>query len=172
MMRSFLSSIFNPYQAVSIITLISIAMLTAAYGFQYLGGLQPCTMCYWQRIPHAAVIGFGVISFWPLLHRHDYARFYLIIIGLIMAVSAGLGFWHAGVEWGILTGPQGCSGNINFSGNPSAVLDTLLSTKPVRCDEVPWSFLGVSMAGWNLIISLFLSAYAFLTAYAENRNTH
>jgi disulfide bond formation protein DsbB len=172
MIRSLLSFLFNPYQAIGMITLGCIAMLVGAYSFQYLGGLQPCTMCYWQRIPHAVVIGIGIISFWPLLHRHDYARFYLIIIGLVMAVSAGLGFWHAGVEWGILTGPQGCSGNINFSGNASAILDTLLSTKPVRCDEVPWSFLGVSMAGWNFIISFLLSAYAFLTAYVDNRNAH
>lgn len=147
------------------ITLIGAAMLIAAYGFQYIGGLQPCTMCYWQRIPHAAIIGVGFISFWL---GHDHSRWLLVLAGLIMLISAGLGFWHAGVEWGYLTGPQGCSGSINFSGNTSAVLDTLLSTKPVRCDEVPWSFLGLSMAGWNLVISLLLSVYAFMTSYAKS----
>jgi disulfide bond formation protein DsbB len=164
MIRSVLSSLFTPYQAIILITLAGIAMLAAAYGFQYLGGLQPCTMCYWQRIPHAVVIGIGVLTFW---FGQNTERGFLIIAGLVMAVSTGLGFWHAGVEWGILAGPTGCSGGIDFGGNASAVLDNLLATKPVRCDEVPWSFIRVSMAGWNFIISLTLSAYAFLTAYAN-----
>jgi len=68
------------------------------------------------------------------------------------------------VEWGFLPGPTGCSGNIDFSGDVSTVLDGLLKTKTIRCDEVPWSFLGLSMAGWNFVNSAFIAIYAFICA--------
>ena len=160
MMRLAAAHIFSPHQAIIIMTLMSAGVLAAAYWFEYFGGLQPCTMCYWQRIPHVVVIGIGVVTFWL---GDRYGRGFLILAVLVMLISAGLGFWHAGVELGFLTGPQGCSGNISFSGDTSAILDTLLVTKSVRCDEVPWSFIGVSMAGWNMIISLVMSAYAWLS---------
>jgi len=122
---------------------------------------MPCRMCYWQRIPHAVVIALPVLL---MLLGWRYAVWLTLIAALIMLISAGLGFWHSGVEWGFLPGPTGCSGNIDFSGNVSVVLDGLLKIKTIRCDEVPWSFLGLSMAGWNFIISACVAIYALISA--------
>ena len=151
----------RPSAAVLITALLGAMMLITAYGFQYIGGLMPCRMCYWQRIPHAVVIALPVLH---MLLGWRYAVWLTLIAGLIMLISAGLGFWHSGVEWGFLPGPTGCSGNIDFSGNVSAVLDGLLKTKTIRCDEVPWSFLGLSMAGWNFVISACVAIYALISA--------
>ena len=153
--------LFQPSVAVVMIALLGAMMLMTAYGFEYIGGLLPCRMCYWQRIPHAVVIALPVLL---MIFGRRYAGLLAFGAGDIMLISAGLGFWHSGVEWGFLPGPTGCSGNIDFSGDVSAVLDGLLSAKTIRCDEVPWSFLGLSMAGWNLVISALMALYALISA--------
>ena len=153
--------LFQPSVAVVMIALLGAMMLMTAYGFEYIGGLLPCRMCYWQRIPHAVVIALPVLL---MIFGRRYAGLFAFGAGCIMLISAGLGFWHSGVEWGFLPGPTGCSGNIDFSGDVSAVLDGLLSAKTIRCDEVPWSFLGLSMAGWNLVISALMALYALISA--------
>lgn len=156
-----ISRLCRPSAAVVMTALIGAMMLITAYGFEHIGGLMPCRMCYWQRIPHAVVIALPILL---MLIGRRHAVWLAVGAGGIMFISASLGFWHSGVEWGILPGPTGCSGNIDFSGNVSAVLDGLLKTKTIRCDEVPWSFLGLSMAGWNFIISACVAIYALISA--------
>ncbi len=156
-----MNKLFRPSAAVLMTAVLGAAMLMTAYGFEYIGGLLPCRMCYWQRIPHAVVI---VLPIFLILLGWRYAVWLAVLAGFIMLISAGLGFWHSGVEWGFLPGPTGCSGNIDFSGDVSTVLDGLLKTKTIRCDEVPWSFLGLSMAGWNFVNSAFIAIYAFISA--------
>jgi disulfide bond formation protein DsbB len=158
---AFIRRLFQPSMAIGVIALLGAMMLMTAYGFEYIGGLLPCRMCYWQRIPHAVVIALPVLL---MIFGRRHASLLAFGAGCIMLVSAGLGFWHSGVEWGFLPGPTGCSGNIDFSGDVSAVLDGLLSAKTIRCDEVPWSFLGLSMAGWNFVISALMAFYALVSA--------
>ena len=121
---------------------VSGALLIGAMGFQHLGGLAPCEMCHWQRWAHLAVLGLGGLALfaprlWPLP-------------ALAMAVSAGLGLFHAGVEQRWWQGPTQCSADFSGSGD---LLGTILASPLVRCDQIPWSFLGLSMAGWNALIS-------------------
>lgn len=121
---------------------VSGGLLLGALGFQHLGGLPPCEMCHWQRWAHLAVLGLGAITLlaprlWPLP-------------ALAMALSAGLGLFHAGVEQRWWEGPTQCAAG--FSADDD-LLGSILSAPLVRCDQIPWSFLGLSMAGWNAVIS-------------------
>jgi disulfide bond formation protein DsbB len=84
----------------------------------------------------------------------------LLVLGLVMLASAGLGAYHAGVEWLFWPGPADCSGPIQGFGQASDLLRQLNSVHVVRCDNAAWRFLGVSLAGYNVLISLALAAIA------------
>ena len=135
--------------------LSSLALLLAAFWFQYVQGLAPCTLCYWQRIPHGVVIALGFLTFLPFARSIVAAIPWLMMASFF--VGSGLGFWHSGVELGILPGPSACSGGlVDLGGSASSALDNLLSGGVVRCDAVVWSFLGLSMATWNGVLSFCL----------------
>ncbi len=81
-------------------------------------------------------------------------------LAVALLANAGLGAYHAGVEWGFWRGPTDCSGPIVDFGNGGSLLDTLNKVKVIRCDEVQWRFLGLSLAGYNVLISLALAGLA------------
>lgn len=156
----------QPYHAVIALGLVGAAMLAAAFWFQYALGFAPCTMCYWQRWPHGIVMAIAVLA---LIAGRNASRPLLTVSAAIMLIGAGIAFWHAGVEWKLLPGPAGCSGGVTLTGDVGAVLDALLDQKPVRCDESPWFFLGLSMAGWNAVISLAVGLTACFVAWRNGR---
>jgi disulfide bond formation protein DsbB len=130
----------------------SAAMLAGAFAFQHLGGMAPCTLCLWQRWPHAAavlVLVLALVTGWRPLAWAG---------ALAALATAGIGLFHAGVEQGwwefVSACTQGSISGISATDllNPDAALPA-----PVRCDEIPWSLLGVSMAGWNAIVSAGLA---------------
>ncbi|NEX45227.1 disulfide bond formation protein B [Pseudotabrizicola algicola] len=137
----------------------SAALLAGAFAFQYIGGLAPCALCIWQRWPHAVAVGVMVLA---LLVPNRW----LMALGALAALtSAGIGGFHMGVEYGWWEGLQSCTGG-SISGismddllNPNAAV-----AAPVRCDQVPWSMLGLSMAGWNMVLSLGLAGLWALAA--------
>ena len=87
----------------------------------------------------------------------------LAAIALGMVWNAGLGAYHAGVEWKFWEGPRDCAGSgLSDLGTAGGLLDKLKDIRVVRCDEIPWSFLGISLAGYNAIISFVLSLIATL----------
>ena len=140
----------------------SAALLLGALAFQYLGGLAPCTLCYWQRWPHlaAALIGGGGLVLGLRLIR-------VAIAGAIAAVTtAGFGLYHVGVERKWWEGPQGCTGFDISNLSSEELMEAITSAPLVRCDEVVWSLAGLSMAGWNAVLSLVL---AFLWAIAARK---
>ena len=124
-------------------------LLAGALGSQHLGGLNPCEMCYWQRYPHWAAFAIAGISFF--LPR--YARPLTLLAALAIAISGSIGVFHAGVELGWWQGLTACSTTATGS-STEELLKSILATPIVRCDQVQWAFLGISMAGWNAIISL------------------
>jgi disulfide bond formation protein DsbB len=124
--------------------LVPMGLLGGALGSQYLGGLHPCEMCYWQRWPHAAAILLAGAAF--LLPAR--ARLLTTLAALAIAVSGAIGVFHAGVELGWWEGLTRCTAGGALS------LDELMNVPLVRCDQVQWSWLGISMAGWNAILSL------------------
>jgi disulfide bond formation protein DsbB len=148
--------------------LLPVALLGGALGSQYIGGLHPCEMCYWQRWPHAAAIVLAALAFTgpPASQR---SRTLTLLAALAIAISGAIGVYHAGVEAKILEGFTQCTATAR--GASTADLLKQISAAPlVRCDQVQWSFLGISMAGWNAILSLSGAAViAFLTIKDKHR---
>jgi disulfide bond formation protein DsbB len=142
----------------------SLLLLLGALGFQYLDRLPPCELCMWQRWPHvgAAVVGFGG----PLLIRtglleRGAARGVAGLAALLIAISGSIGVYHAGVEWHWWPGPQSCTGTgYHYS---AGSLD--LNAPVVMCDMAAWRLFGLSLAGYNALISFAIAATgAFLLA--------
>jgi disulfide bond formation protein DsbB len=132
--------------------LVPAALLAGALGSQYLGGLYPCEMCHWQRWGHYAAFGMALVAL--LLHRQPGASRLFVWLALLGFVASGaIGVYHAGVEAGIFEGFTQCTSS-SFVGTTEEMLNDILSRPAIRCDEVQWSFLGISMAGWNAILSL------------------
>ncbi|MGC6484275.1 MAG: disulfide bond formation protein B [Candidatus Puniceispirillales bacterium] len=147
----------QPSQALVLLGLGSGGLLGAALVFQYGFGLWPCTLCLWQRWPHWLMLGLAGLA----LFLGPWAVLPLMLLAVLaLLTTAGIALWHSGVEWGVLPGPSACSGGLSLDGDPAAVLDAMLAGSAPRCDEVPWSFLGLSMANWNAVISLAMAAVA------------
>ena len=127
--------------------LIPAALLGSALLSQYVGGLHPCEMCHWQRWPHGAAIGLASSAFLFQAGTRG-ATVLTALAALAIAVSGAIGVFHAGVEYGWWEGLTTCTASGAMS------LDDLFDVPLVRCDEVQWSLLGVSMAGWNALLSL------------------
>jgi len=132
------------------------ALLGGAYWFQYVVGLAPCDMCYWQRYPHmvAIVAGLGALAtfHWPRLA----IALVTTAIAALVATSA-IGVFHVGVEYHWWQGPQACSGNIPSGLSADDLKKYLFAARMVRCDQTAWSMWGISMAGWNALLSAILA---------------
>ena len=132
--------------------LLPLALLGGALGSQYIGGLVPCEMCYWQRWPHAVAMLFAGLAFTAPAEGQR-ARFLTLLAATGIALSGLIGVYHAGVELGVFEGLTTCS-NMASGASSQDLLNSIMKAPLVRCDQVQFSFLGVSMAGWNAILSL------------------
>ncbi|HEU4827138.1 MAG TPA: disulfide bond formation protein B [Dongiaceae bacterium] len=132
--------------------LLPLALLGGALGSQYLGGLHPCEMCYWQRWPHAAAILLAALSF-TAPAPSPRAKVFTLLAALAIAVSGAIGVYHAGVEAKIFEGFTQCTA-LSRSSSTAELLEQITHAPLVRCDEVQWRFLGLSLAAWNAILSL------------------
>ncbi|GAB4284464.1 MAG: disulfide bond formation protein B [Roseovarius sp.] len=130
----------------------SAALLLGAFGFQYLGGLAPCKLCLWQRWPHAAAVLIGLAALrWPAMRPWPFAG------ALAALATSAIGFYHLGVEQRWWEGPSTCSAAAPGGLSAEALFERIMSAPLVRCDEVAWSLFGLSMAGWNALLSLGLA---------------
>jgi disulfide bond formation protein DsbB len=145
------SSVTTLDKARSLSLLVPAALLAGALGSQYLGGLYPCEMCHWQRWPHYAAVVLALISF-AMRGGADRGRSFVWLAALAILSSGLIGVYHAGVEVGIFEGLTQCSSAAGGSG--ADLLRDIMATPLVRCDQVQFSFLGISMAGWNALISI------------------
>lgn len=128
----------------------SLLSLLGAWGFQYIGDMAPCELCLLQRWPHKIAVALGVvIAVLP-------SRYFALLGGLVVLGGAGIAFYHAGVELHYWAGPDSCTSNPIGDISASDLLAQIIATPVVRCDEIPWSLFGVSMAGWNGLGSLGL----------------
>ena len=141
-------------QARIVALLLPFALLGGALFSQYVGGLYPCEMCYWQRWPHGAAILLAIGAF----ISPSRARPLVLLAALGILVSGAIGVFHAGVEEGWWEGITVCTTNGATS------LEDILSVPLVRCDQVQWSFLGLSLAAWNAILSIAGAALIFFLA--------
>jgi len=127
--------------------LIPAGLLAGAYGSQYIGGLAPCEMCYWQRYAHWAGLAFAALA---LLSGRlpDRGRSFVWLAALGILGSGAIGVYHAGVELDYWEGLTQCAMTTG------GTLADIMAAPLVRCDEIQWSFMGISMAGWNAILSV------------------
>ena len=137
----------------------SLAMLAGAFAFQYIGGLAPCHLCLLQRWPHAAALAIGLLAL-AIPGR------LLPLAGAAAALTtAGIGIYHTGVERLWWAGPTSCSAGSIAGLDVKDLLDPSIVVAPVvRCDEVAWQMLGLSMASWNVVLSLGLALIWLLAA--------
>ncbi len=140
--------------------LVPLALIGGALIGQYEFGLYPCEMCHWQRWPHYTAIALALLGF--VVPGRPLQRAIVTLAAFAIAVSGAIGAFHAGVEYGWWDGLTACA-------TPGAAsLDDILATPLVRCDVAPWDLLGISLAGFNAIISL-LAAGVILTMLRRAR---
>jgi disulfide bond formation protein DsbB len=157
----------EPRSATLLILAAAVATIGAALFSQHVIGLVPCKLCLIQRQPYYAAIPLALaIVLLPL--ADGWRRLGLAALAAIFAISAGLGAYHAGVEWGFFLGPSDCGGGAApAASGVGDFLKQLETTRVVSCTEAAFRFLGLSMAGWNAVVSFGLAAFAGLAALAS-----
>jgi disulfide bond formation protein DsbB len=127
--------------------LVPAALLAGAWGFQLIGHLYPCEMCHWQRWPHYAALPLALLAFVPGMPQ----RSLVALAALAIAVSGAIGVAHAGVEYHWWQGFTPCTSTFSSGGD---TLTAIMTAPVVRCDAPQWTFAGISLAGFNAIVSL------------------
>jgi len=162
-MHAFKPTAMSPaLNASALVTLIAAATIAGAWFFQLVLEILPCPLCLEQRYAYYLAIPLGALT--AIAARSGAPRPLLLaglaILALATLANAGLGAYHSGVEWGFWKGPTDCSGPVVNLGSAADLLSKLDTVKVVRCDEVQWRFLGLSLAGYNVLISLLMAAIA------------
>ena len=144
--------------------LVPAALLGGAYISQYVFGLYPCEMCWWQRYPHMFALVFAALAFFWRPVRP------LVAVAALGILTSGLiGAFHAGVEYGWWEGITACTASPFAAG--ADPLEAIMSAPVVRCDQVQWSLFGISLAGWNFLFSTAgaLAVFGLLAASGNTR---
>jgi len=157
--------------AALVIALAGAATIAGAWFFELVIRLKPCPLCLEQRVPYYIAIPLALIVAFAAWRRAPRAIVFggLIALSGLMLWSAGLGVHHAGIEWGWWAGPQECSGAAPL-GPAADFLKRLETINVTRCDEAAWRFLGLSLAGYNALISAALAVVALLGAKAAMKD--
>ena len=144
------------------IALVAAATLAGAWFFELVLDIRPCPLCLEQRYAYYLALPLGLVVAFAASRGapRQIALAGLAILALAALANAGLGGYHAGVEWQFWQGPTDCSGPVVDLGSAGTLLQRLDSVKVIRCDEVQWRFLGLSLAGYNVLISLLMASIA------------
>jgi disulfide bond formation protein DsbB len=144
------------------ISAIAALTLAGAWFFQMVLDIRPCPLCLEQRYAYYLAVPLGALVAWAAARHAPRGVLVagLALLALAALANAWLGSYHAGVEWGFWQGPTECSGPVLDLGRAGSLLDNLDKVKVIRCDEVQWRFLGLSLAGYNVLISLAMAAIA------------
>lgn len=141
---------------------LSLGTLLGAWYFQFVLGYPPCELCLDERIPYYIVIPLSLLlagaAAAPAPRPLVTAGFVILLVAALS--GAALGTYHAGVEWHFWAGPADCTGPLGDLNSGGSLLDQLSSIHIVRCDQAAWRFLGISLAGYNVLISLAMAAIA------------
>jgi disulfide bond formation protein DsbB len=163
----------NPVLAAAlVVAVIAAATLAGAWFFQLVLDIRPCPLCLEQRYAYYLAVPLGALIAVAAAKDLPRAILYagLAILAAAALGNAWLGAYHAGVEWGFWKGPTDCTGPVGNLGSAGNLLERLDSVKVIRCDEVQWRFLGLSLAGYNFLISLLMAAVAVWGIARSARN--
>ena len=155
-----MNTALQPRTAAALILLVSAATVGGAFAFQYLGGYAPCILCWWQRYAHFAAVALALVSTVAAPKR-----LWIVLAGLAVLASGLIGAFHAGVEYGWWEGFTACTTTVEDGGDP---LEAIMNAPLIRCDVAQWTLAGVSLAGFNAVISV-LSALAIFVLAAKDR---
>jgi len=165
-----------PAAAAAIVAVVGALTICGVFFFQYVLGYPPCPLCLDQR--NAFYVGVPLAVLLWVGANHGASRKVMIagfaVIAAVMIWNTGLSVYHAGVEWKFWPGPADCSGPINSLGSASNMLKQLDYIRIVRCDEAAWRFLGISLAGYDVLVSLFLAmvaAWGFKASIARRNSS-
>jgi disulfide bond formation protein DsbB len=151
--------------AALILLVASAALLGGAFAFQYLGGLAPCILCWWQRYAHMATIAIAALGVGASGRGSSPAGWLLVALaGLSLLAGSGIAGFHVGVEQHWWAGTAECGSPVSGAGGIEELRARLMAQPVVRCDEIAWSLFGISMAGYNFFISLALAVFALATS--------
>jgi disulfide bond formation protein DsbB len=145
---------------------VSAATIAAAWGFELIGGYVPCALCLEQRAPYYAGVPIALAALFVTLVGGPgwLMRLFLVVVAAVFAYGAFLGIYHAGAEWELWPGPADCAAGAAPSATSATdLLSQLQGMRIVSCTEASWRFpagWGLSFAGWNAVVSLFLVAVA------------
>lgn len=149
---------------------VALTTLAGAWFFELVLDIRPCPLCLEQRYAYYLAVPLALLT---AMLATRMPRFVVMtgfaLLALAMLGNAGLGAYHAGVEWQLWQGPTDCSGPVVNLGNAGSLLQRLETVKVVRCDEVQWRFLGLSLAGYNVLISLALTGLSIAGLRAAQR---
>ena len=157
----------SPRLLAGLLGLGSASCLAAAFWFEFAEGLEPCLLCIYQRWAHGVTLALAAVCVVFIARR--FAPAMLACLALAFLAGAAIAVWHVMVEWQWVAFGA-CSADLSSATTVEDLQAALESTDVVRCDEVPWSFAGVSMAGLNAIVSLAMAAAALLGCLAARRN--
>jgi disulfide bond formation protein DsbB len=148
--------------AALLIAAIAVGTIAGAWFFELVLDIRPCPLCLEQRYAYYFVIPFAALTAFAAAKSAPRGVLIaaLVALGLAALGNAVLGTYHAGVEWGFWQGPTDCTGPVGNLGSAGTLLERLDTVKVIRCDEVQWRFLGLSLAGYNALISLLMAAIA------------
>ncbi len=154
-------------QARLLALLAPVLLLGGALGSQYVGGLHPCEMCYWQRWPHEAAIALALLAY-AIARRPAASRLAVNLAGIFIAVSGAIGVFHAGVEYGWWEGLTTCSRGPSAASSEE-LLKSILAAPLTRCDEPQWTLAGISLAGFNAIFSFAAATAIWALTHRSRR---
>jgi disulfide bond formation protein DsbB len=161
----------SAYRPGALALIVTVATIVAALGFEHLGGYLPCPLCLEQRYAYYAGVPvlFAALVVLSAGHRRTAALLFALV-ALAFLANAGLGVYHAGAEWRFWPGPDSCAGAQEITTSAGGLLDVLPNTNVIRCDEAAWRFAGISLAGWNVVVSIAVAALSLRAAAASIRS--
>jgi disulfide bond formation protein DsbB len=153
-----------------LVLLGAIAVILTTLGFQYIGGYAPCPLCLQQRYAYYAGIPLSFLALVLLSMGHrSSAALTFAVVALAFLANAGLATYHAGAEWELWPGPESCAAGGPLTTNAGDLLRDLATTRVAPCTQAAFRLLGLSLAGWNVLASLALSAGAAWAAIGAGR---
>lgn len=160
------------YRTGGLALILAVAAIATALGFEHIGGFEPCPLCLQQRWAfYAGIPALFVALVLIGAERPRLATLVFFLVALAFLANTGLATYHAGVEWKFWPGPDTCAptpGALKPLGGGGSLVESLSTTRVVRCDEAAWRWLGLSFAGWNVIGSFVIFVAALLAAFAAS----
>ena len=155
----------NPRIPIALLLALGLAVVGEVLFAQYVQHYEPCELCLRERLPWYALLGLAAVG----LARPSWTV--LLPLAFVLFVSAGFGAHHAGVEFGWWPGPEACTGT-SGADTVEELRQRMLQEQPVRCDQPSWTFLGISMAAYNFLVSLAAAVFALAAAFRIKAGVH